>query len=299
VLANVVQGSDGRWGACDSRGLWAHRRAASAVYDAAVRAELSTRLGVGWTARHGAPTEVDGVSPLLRGEFSSRGADVRRQVTEWGSRSTRGTRAAWAATRPEKQRREGFDVLAAQWAGRASAVCVEGPGPFPIQMGGRSEHVVDEHRFGASLSHAADGAARRRDVVEAFGVAAVDGATPDALVKLTDMWWPSPPATEVGVAERGRPLAAVVPGPHLLRELGPRPCDPAAHEIWREAARGIEAYRRRWQISTEREGFPLTGTAPRRVDQLIDRLETERQVREARVRLGFRAPQLLEMDRGR
>ena len=57
VMANLVHGVDGRWSACDWRGLDAHRRAASAVYEAHLRSALtSARSGsVGGTPR-GSPT---------------------------------------------------------------------------------------------------------------------------------------------------------------------------------------------------------------------------------------------------
>ncbi|HVA07818.1 MAG TPA: MobF family relaxase [Acidimicrobiales bacterium] len=298
VMANLVQGVDGRWGACDGRGVWAHRQAASAVYDAGVRAELSRRLGIGWTATHGAPVEVDGVSPHLLGEFSSRGADVRRHMAQWGARSARGARVAWAATRPDKPRAEEFAALTAQWVRRASSLGLEGPvrGSIP-RAGAPREQVVDEHRFLSTLSGAPDGAARRRDLVASFGVAAVDGATADTLARVTDLWIPPHPAHDVGVAERVHPLASLVPGSHLLRELGPRPLDPVAHAIWREAAKGIEDYRTRWRVSPESFSSARGSTLP--VHQLIDRLETDHRVREARLQLGWRAPPVLEMDRGR
>ena len=50
VVANLVHGADGRWSACDRRGMDAHRRAASAVYEAHLRAGLTAAFGVRWTA---------------------------------------------------------------------------------------------------------------------------------------------------------------------------------------------------------------------------------------------------------
>ena len=48
VMANLVHGVDGRWGACDGRGIAAHRAAASEVYGAHLRAGLTAALGVRW-----------------------------------------------------------------------------------------------------------------------------------------------------------------------------------------------------------------------------------------------------------
>ncbi len=64
VMANLVHGVDGRWSACDWRGLDAHRRAASAVYEAHLRTALTDTLGVRWTNSSGRP-EIAGLAPAL------------------------------------------------------------------------------------------------------------------------------------------------------------------------------------------------------------------------------------------
>jgi conjugative relaxase-like TrwC/TraI family protein len=50
VVANRVQGPDGRWAALDGRDLYRHRLAADAIYRASYQRELSRTLGVEWTA---------------------------------------------------------------------------------------------------------------------------------------------------------------------------------------------------------------------------------------------------------
>jgi conjugative relaxase-like TrwC/TraI family protein len=53
VIANRVQGPDGRWTALDGRDLYRHRLAADAVYRASYQRELVRTLGVEWTAADG------------------------------------------------------------------------------------------------------------------------------------------------------------------------------------------------------------------------------------------------------
>ena len=104
VLANLVHGTDGRWSACDRRGIAAHRSAAAAVYEAHLRAGLTEALGVRWTREsRAARRRWQGVGPHLLAEFSSRSADIRRHMDEWGVHTGRGARIAWAATRPPKE----------------------------------------------------------------------------------------------------------------------------------------------------------------------------------------------------
>jgi conjugative relaxase-like TrwC/TraI family protein len=307
VMANMVHGLDGRWSACDHRGLSAHGAAASAVYESHLRAELSRRLGLRWVEAPGLRAEVGGVSPLLLGEFSSRAADIRRHMAEQGAHSARGARVAWAATRPDKRPGLDFGVLSAQWERRAqsfgdpradmAAVLAPGPARAPA-------HTVNEHRFGAMLSFAPDGAARRRDVVAAFATAATDGVEEHGLEQLAHLW--TPPLSDraqVGVAEDRRTLRSVTPGGHLLATLGPRPLHAVDHGVWREAARAIDDYRGRWGVGGAGDalgGDALpSGISSLPTDRLIDHLQTARHVEVACQRLGWRAARTHEMDRGR
>jgi conjugative relaxase-like TrwC/TraI family protein len=298
VLANLVHGSDGRWGACDRRGIAAHRLAASAVYEAHLRAGLSATLGLRWTGSPGRSAEVAGVGSELLAEFSSRGADIRRHMHEHGARSGRGARVAWAATRPDKAPGVPFADLVAHWQERARAV----GDPVEPERGlsRRGRDVLDEHCFAGVLSLPAHGGAHRRDVVAAFATAARDGAGAPTLERLVAQWVPVGPP---GVAEPLQQRRAVVPANHHLRALGPRPVDPDDHAAWVDAARTLDAYRDRWGLS--RAPQPL-GVADRSrslaalpTRRLADHIRTERVVAAARARLGWREPVTAELSLGR
>jgi conjugative relaxase-like TrwC/TraI family protein len=307
VVSNLVHGVDGRWSACDHRGLSAHRAAASVVYESHLRAGLSARLGVRWEEVPGLRAEVRGVSPLLLGEFSSRAADIRRHMAEWGAHSARGNRVAWAATRAAKRPDLNFGELSSQWerraqvfgSPRAEMATVLGQGAVRAPA-----RTVDEHRFGAVLSLSADGAARRRDVVAAFGTAAVDGAEVRSVEQLTQLWTPALSArAQVGVAEDRRTLRSVVPGAHLLDTLGPRPVNPVDHEVWRDAAHAIDDYRRQWGVGKGGDALGAdslpSGISSLPTERLIHHLQTTRHIEAACQRLGWRPTRTHEMDRGR
>jgi conjugative relaxase-like TrwC/TraI family protein len=307
VVSNMVHGLDSRWSASDHRGLSAHQSAAAAVYDAHLRAEISARLDVGWVEAPGLRAEIGGVSPLLLGEFSSRSADIRRHMAERGSHSSRGAHVAWAVTRPEKRTGLEYGELSSQWKRRAVSV-----GGSPSEIGellgrrasSRGEEPLNEHRFGATLSLSPDGAARRRDVVAAFAAAAVGGADAQSVEVLADLWTPSGSGrTQIGVAEDVFSLRNVVPGRHLLEELGPRPVHPVDHEVWRDAAQAINDYRRRWGVARGSDALGLaalpSGIASLPTERLVAHLRTARQVETARQRLGWHVTRTHEMDRGR
>jgi conjugative relaxase-like TrwC/TraI family protein len=300
VLANLVHGADGRWGACDRRGIDAHRMAASAVYEAHLRAGLASALGVRWTPGPGRSPEIAGVGPELLGEFSTRGADIRRHMYELGAHSRRGARVAWAATRPAKAPSAPFADVAADWRRRALAV----GGPPELQLGpGRpagGPAVLDEHRFAAVISLTAHGGARRRDVVAAFGAAARDGVPAPGIERLVAHWVPPGP---VGVAEPLQQRRTVVPANRHLGALGPRPVDPDDHTVWLGAARALDAYRDRWGHAHTAEPLGATSPSPSLASlspsRLADHIRTERQLAAARARLGWREPVTTERGLGR
>jgi conjugative relaxase-like TrwC/TraI family protein len=124
VIANRVQGPDGRWTAVDGRDLYRHRLAADAVYRATYQRELSRTLGVEWTAAdaygnrelHGMPQE------LVRG-FSKRtdqiDAELDRLGADGGERTPRLVKWAVHATRKPKEH-ETPDTLYGRWRTEAA-----------------------------------------------------------------------------------------------------------------------------------------------------------------------------------
>jgi conjugative relaxase-like TrwC/TraI family protein len=308
VVVNAVHGVDGRWSACDGRGLDAHRVAAAGVYEASLRHGLTVSLGMRWDAPvgPGRTAEIFGVSPALLGEFSSRAAEVRMHAFATGARSARGRHIAWAATRPPKTAGIPYDELVVEWQRRARCA---GPGlGFGFELspkqrrspssspGMRLSTAVpsyDEHRFAGVIAVTPHGGAHRRDVVAAFAGSARDGAPAASIDRVTDLWAPE---AKVGVAEELMARRSVVPANHHLRALGPRPVDPANHETWLRAARAIDAYRERWGIERVAEplgtGRSLSSLPPTR---LADHLRVTRQVDLARLTLGRRAPAEMEL----
>ncbi len=297
VLANLVHGADGRWSACDRRGIAAHRLAAAAVYEAHLRAGLGHALGVRWTGGPGRTAEVAGVGPELLGAFSSRGADIRRHMYENAVR-TRAAAPASPGPRPVPPRRPAapFADLEALWRQRADDV----GGRLELEPGrapaGRA--VLDEHRFAGVISLPAHGGAHRRDVVAAFGAAARDGAT--AVGRRTSgravgsarvrSEWPSRCSSAGRWSRRtitSAPWAPVRSTPTTTR------CGWAPPAPWTPTGTGgaSRAPRRRSASRPNLAALP----APR----LADHIRTERAVAAARARLGWREPATVDRGLGR
>jgi conjugative relaxase-like TrwC/TraI family protein len=124
VVANRVQGPDGRWTALDGRDVYRHRRAADAVYRAVVQRELTRSLGVAWTDadRHG-NREIKGIPKELVRAFSKRAEQVNAEVErlEHTGRLRTPRLVKWAvhATRKPKEH-ETPETLYARWRQEAT-----------------------------------------------------------------------------------------------------------------------------------------------------------------------------------
>ena len=327
VVANLAHGVDGIWSAVDGRGLYAHARAAGSLYDAHLRHELTSALGVAWSRRASGALELEAIGPAAIGWFSARGADIRAHLAERGlgetgaARSTpaRARRVAWAATRPEKAPARTAASLRRRWVAQAADAGLDAAalerelGRGRASRAGRAAPAgpagpaLDEQRFAAALvrtlgtSHA--GAARRA-AVEAWATAAGNGASAravDGCVEAIAPW-----GTGIGVAERAFPLADLVAPPHLLRALGSRPLARDELATWLSAASAIERYRQRWPVDDRAQPLGTGSSAgdlsrmPAR--RLAEHLAVMRRVADARRQLGreaVREPGVPELSLGR
>jgi conjugative relaxase-like TrwC/TraI family protein len=124
VVANRVQGPDGRWTALDGRDLYRHRLAADAIYRATYQRELVRTLGVEWTPgdAHG-NRELQGMSEVLIRGLSKRtgqiDAELDRLGADGGERIPRLVRWAVHATRKPKEH-ESPDTLYGRWRTEAA-----------------------------------------------------------------------------------------------------------------------------------------------------------------------------------
>jgi conjugative relaxase-like TrwC/TraI family protein len=124
VVANRVQGPDGRWTALDGRDLYRHRLAADAIYRATYQRELVRTLGVEWTPAdsHG-NRELQGISEDLVRSFSKRTghihAELDRLTVDGRERTPRLVKWAVQATRRPKDH-EAPDTLYDRWRREAA-----------------------------------------------------------------------------------------------------------------------------------------------------------------------------------
>jgi conjugative relaxase-like TrwC/TraI family protein len=139
VIWAKVQDLTGKWLALDARFLKYQQRSIGWVYDAALRAELTARLGVTWGPVVEGHADIAGVSDRLIAEFSQRTTQVDDKLRELIARWTadhdgavpdprtiaRLERKAVVASRPGKQAALDAEDLRSQWRARAAALGVE------------------------------------------------------------------------------------------------------------------------------------------------------------------------------
>jgi conjugative relaxase-like TrwC/TraI family protein len=124
VIANRVQGPDGRWTALDGRDLYRHRLAADAIYRAVYQRQLARTPGVEWTAAdaHG-NRELQGVPEELLRAFSKRTdhieLEVERLEASGRERTPRLVKWAVQATRKPKDH-DAADTLYGRWRTEAA-----------------------------------------------------------------------------------------------------------------------------------------------------------------------------------
>jgi conjugative relaxase-like TrwC/TraI family protein len=141
IIANRTQGPDGRWTTLDGRDLYAHRRAADAMYRAAYQRSLTRSLGIAWgeADRWGNRPITEMPSEVVQA-FSKRHQQITQHLArleEAGRQRTPAlVRFAVHATRPAK-RHEAPETLYERWRAEARTRGID-PDRLVRQVSGRA-----------------------------------------------------------------------------------------------------------------------------------------------------------------
>lgn len=177
VIAAKVQDDTGRWLALDARFLKYQQRTIGTIYDAALRTELTTRLGVTWTERDPGVFDLARVPDRIRDGFSKRAVQVDAKLADlvrrWSdehddvspdARTIAGLeRAAAVASRPGKTHALNAETLRAAWVTEAEDLGFDPDGlaarriadPRPPVGGIPDEDLIEEALFHASVEASA------------------------------------------------------------------------------------------------------------------------------------------------
>jgi conjugative relaxase-like TrwC/TraI family protein len=104
VVANLLEGADGRWSALPTNKLFEQAKTAGYLYQRALRAELSRRLGVEWTRVVKGTAELVGVPRELIEALSKRRAQIVARIALLAQRGPKAYQVAALHNRPAKNR---------------------------------------------------------------------------------------------------------------------------------------------------------------------------------------------------
>ena len=102
LVANTTQGPDRRWSALDGTGLYRSKRTAGVVFQAALRRELTERLGVEWTAPVKDSCEIAGIPRKIIRLFSKRREEIEAELERLGASGPKAAEEVTLATRKAK-----------------------------------------------------------------------------------------------------------------------------------------------------------------------------------------------------
>jgi conjugative relaxase-like TrwC/TraI family protein len=137
LVANLARTTDDHvWRTLDSRKLFAHAKTAGVLYQAQLRHELTTRLGVAWQPVVNGMADIAGVDRALIETFSQGRAAIVELLAARGETSAAAAQTATLATRQAKSGHPSEAELREVWARRAAAAGVQ-PG-WHHQLVGRA-----------------------------------------------------------------------------------------------------------------------------------------------------------------
>ena len=120
VIANLVHGPDDRWTALDARPLYHWSKTVGYLYEAELRHQLATALGVDWRAVRRGIADLSAVPMQVVDEFSTRRHEIEAHMAENGFDTARSAQLAAYATRRMKDHSATPELLAQGWRQRAA-----------------------------------------------------------------------------------------------------------------------------------------------------------------------------------
>lgn len=232
LVANTTRGSDGKWSTLDGQALYRSKVAAGAVYQTALRHELTTRLGVTWGPVHRHLADVAGVPRRVLRQFSKRRVDIEAELARTGSSGPAAAQAATLATRTAKSLID-QSTLDQRWTAEAVSVGYspadidhllaagsgdEAASPSVDVAGGRVmvrdvdretgevvDHVVTIEQFTQRIAHRLieiDAAVTRHDIQNTVSDELAGGCSSATLERLTDAVLANPELVPIPAVDR-------------------------------------------------------------------------------------------------
>jgi hypothetical protein len=193
VVANRVQGVDGKWRALDGQLLYRHQKDASYLHEAELRRQLTERLGVRWQPVRKGLADIEGFTRSQLLEFSRR----RQQIEAWVEAemlppSAAAYEAATLATRQAKGDHP-VNTLMSDWQERALLVGLTFQAVAAMLDRSREITAPDTQALFAEMT-SAGGLTKsaptfgRSEVIQALAEALPEGGTRQQIEALADQF---------------------------------------------------------------------------------------------------------------
>jgi hypothetical protein len=125
LVLNRAEGTDGRWGALDGRQIFGWAKTAGYVYQSALRAEFTERLGIEWRPAVNGMAEMAGLTADALAAFSARRSQIEAALATSGYSSARAAQLATLSSRPPKPEPLDPDVQRVAWREQAATVGID------------------------------------------------------------------------------------------------------------------------------------------------------------------------------
>jgi conjugative relaxase-like TrwC/TraI family protein len=202
LVANVTQGPDGRWTRLYHPAIYEHATAASYLYQAHLRDELTRRLGLRWREVINGLSEIEGFTPEQLRAFSTRRAEILEAAGEGAS--ARAMQVATLETRQIKDRDLTTESLREVWRQKGEEVGLDREairatfGQERRAPEGRVAIAEIETALTAHASHF-----DRRDAIRAVANSLPAGAPGPEVVELADAYLATPGVIRIAETPRG------------------------------------------------------------------------------------------------
>lgn len=210
LVANSVRAADGQWRTIDATALYDHTKTGGYVYQAQLRHELTTRLGVAWTAVHDGLADIAGVDEDLIDLFSKRREQIERTMAEWGLTSAKAAQVSTLETRRAKVvSPERLSDHTARWRSEALTIGAD-PAELADLTGQQTVLVIDADEIIAVFDRlsspagltASDSTFDRRDVIRGLIDCLPAGASMEVVEDLASHYLDQPEVVTVGWKQR-------------------------------------------------------------------------------------------------
>ncbi|MBV8463075.1 MAG: relaxase domain-containing protein, partial [Acidimicrobiales bacterium] len=151
LVANVAHGPDGRWSSPDGSAFYAYAITTGYLYEAALRAELTERLGVEWRPVVHGLSEPAAFSRAQLRAFSTRTEQIKEEMAKAGGHSRRSNQVANVRTREPKEHGPERSTIVAAWQIRAEMAGIDLPS-ITRDFARRRRPKLDHERLRAELT---------------------------------------------------------------------------------------------------------------------------------------------------